>query len=87
MPIASWRPRGDAGGDVAGFQCAVRFHPFLVEDVDAGKIVQEKRVGAVRDDIDSGVVDFSALMTVAMLPRARAPGSSRRVRRRQRHRP
>ena len=59
VPIGVRRSGGrDAGGDVAGLQCAVRLHPLLVEDVDAGKIVQEKRVGAVGDDIDGEVVDF-----------------------------
>ena len=52
---------GDAGGDVAGLQGAVGLHPFLVEDVDAGEIVEKKRVGAVGDDIDREVVDLFRL--------------------------
>ena len=52
---------GDAGGDIAGLQRAVGLHPFLVEDVDAGEIVEKKRVGAVGDDIDGEVVDLLGL--------------------------
>ncbi len=52
---------GDAGGDVAGFQRVVRLHPFLVEDVDAGEVVEEQRVGALGDDIDGEIVDLLGL--------------------------
>ena len=51
----------DAGGDVAGLQRIVRLHPLLVDDVDAGKVVQQQRVGALGDDIDGEVVDFLGL--------------------------